>query len=342
MRNVGSWRSGSAPALQEPFSRFRRQKASPKKQEVEGSNPPESKYYFIYININNNNMEIVLGYPTSKYKITMITPAYNEAENIEVVVKSALELVRGGHISNFYVIDDCSADGTAKVAREMGAEVHSLEKNSGKAEAVFYGMLLAARNGSDIMIIIDADLLNPLKPDHVRNFVETLEGKNYSKRKTDVAVYPVIENKWEVGWEKYLEKDLHIGNFTNPDSGMRAFRMERFNFLFRRDNGSVEFSSSRTALRFRKMAFGYGLEDMLNSSVDCCRVEKYVKDIMVFQKPYRKGKEKQVMELAKAQDGIVERRRKYRILMEKRMMGRGYKLGKYEIFAPPRICFGKQ
>lgn len=278
-----------------------------------------------------------------KYRITLITPAYNEPETIGTIVQSGLSLVREGHIQNFYVIDDGSTDGTAEIARGMGAMVHSLKTNLGKAAAVFYGMLLAARNGSDILITIDADLRSPLKQVHVKNFVDTLEGYNYHEKVAEVAVYPVLERGLALeGWEKELEGcPKSIGEFTNINSGNRAFRLERFNFLFRRENGRVEFSGSKTAMRFRSMASGYGLEDMLNHDTHCARVERYDENPLVFLKSYRNGREnKQNQDLERVQNEIDERGRKYRVLMEKRMKRKGSQSDKDIIYVPKKIRFG--
>jgi len=61
------------------------------------------------------------------------------------------------------VVDDGSSDATVQSARAAGAEVLSLAGNRGKGGAVFAG---AAQLGTDVVVLLDADLLG-LTPQHL-------------------------------------------------------------------------------------------------------------------------------------------------------------------------------
>jgi len=87
----------------------------------------------------------------SRINVTVIIPAYNEAENIGGVVSD---------IKGFYpdfeiiVIDDGSTDGTAKVAQEAGAIVFRHPYNIGNGAAIKSGIRIAS---GEILVLMDGD-----------------------------------------------------------------------------------------------------------------------------------------------------------------------------------------
>jgi glycosyltransferase involved in cell wall biosynthesis len=85
-------------------------------------------------------------------KICVIIPAYNAGETIQSVVSKALK-----HLPLVLVADDCSADETANLAAEAGAEVIALDKNRGKGHALKKLFQRAIHHGCDAVISIDAD-----------------------------------------------------------------------------------------------------------------------------------------------------------------------------------------
>lgn len=86
------------------------------------------------------------------YKILVIVPSYNEAENLP----SLLHEIRQLHY-DVIVIDDSSSDSTAKVASESGVPVLSLAANLGIGGAVQTGFKYAVANDYDIVVQIDGD-----------------------------------------------------------------------------------------------------------------------------------------------------------------------------------------
>lgn len=96
----------------------------------------------------------------------LVVPCYNEAERLSTdqFVSFANE-----HSSiHFCFVDDGSMDHTLEVIRNLCSKVDeqafflSLKKNSGKAEAVRQGMLLAIERNYDRVGYWDADLATPL------------------------------------------------------------------------------------------------------------------------------------------------------------------------------------
>ncbi len=83
--------------------------------------------------------------------VSVIIPAYNEAQNIAGVVSKVRAV---GPDFQILVIDDGSSDGTAAVARAAGAEVYRHPYNIGNGAAVKSGI----RNATgDILVFMDGD-----------------------------------------------------------------------------------------------------------------------------------------------------------------------------------------
>ena len=261
--------------------------------------------------------------PKDKNKITLITPAFNEEDNIRIITQSGVQLEKEGIVDYFYVFDDGSTDQTADIAKQIGANVISMTANFGKSRTVLHGMLQAKKNGSDILITIDADLLNHLDGNHIKNFVDTINGNNDYGIPVDVAVYPALE---------YPPKDRTQGPFPkyNIDShyysGNRAFWLPRFNFLFIEKNGTFEFAKSKPAQRYLSLA-GYGFETAVNRDAFCVDVENYVGYPLIFQEAMRKGIDIQEKQIRETRQAYRERERKY-----EQILRIWYKNGKHKNF----------
>ena len=89
-------------------------------------------------------------------RIVVLSPAYNEAENVGAVI-AAMPREIDGHAVIPMVIDDHSDDGTAEVARAAGALAVRLPIRRGGGLALRVGYDLALELGADIVVSIDAD-----------------------------------------------------------------------------------------------------------------------------------------------------------------------------------------
>ena len=87
-------------------------------------------------------------------KCLVIIPAYNEEENIVRVVEN---LKNNYPMYDYVVINDGSADSTAKSCRKYGYELVDLPVNLGLAGAFQTGLKYAYRKGYDYAIQFDAD-----------------------------------------------------------------------------------------------------------------------------------------------------------------------------------------
>ena len=85
----------------------------------------------------------------------VVVPTYNEADNIKVLIKEIRENVKDVII---IVIDDNSEDGTAEIAKEMGAKVFVRTNEKGLGSALRFGLNKAVELGITRIATMDADL----------------------------------------------------------------------------------------------------------------------------------------------------------------------------------------
>jgi glycosyltransferase involved in cell wall biosynthesis len=92
-------------------------------------------------------------------RVAAIVPAYNEATTIADVLAPLLACARSGSAERIFdevlVVSDGSSDGTAEIARGLGASVVELAANAGKASALASGV---AHTTAEIVLFVDADL----------------------------------------------------------------------------------------------------------------------------------------------------------------------------------------
>jgi glycosyltransferase involved in cell wall biosynthesis len=87
-------------------------------------------------------------------------PAWNEEDNLPAVLDALHTELPGADV---LVVDDGSTDGTADVAREHGAEVHSLGTNLGLRFGIAAGYRYALEHGYAFCGRVDADGQHPTR-----------------------------------------------------------------------------------------------------------------------------------------------------------------------------------
>ena len=93
--------------------------------------------------------------PTAEFKsLLIVVPAFNEEASIANVLHETHEALPGVRV---LVIDDCSTDATASLARQASAQVLSLPHHLGLGGAVQAGYKLAYELGYEFVIRIDGD-----------------------------------------------------------------------------------------------------------------------------------------------------------------------------------------
>jgi dolichol-phosphate mannosyltransferase len=92
-----------------------------------------------------------------------VLPTFNEAENIEAIVRAALpELERASPEHRVLIVDDNSPDGTGQIADRLAAETDRVEvlhrtAKDGLGRAYLAGFDRALAGGADLILEMDSD-----------------------------------------------------------------------------------------------------------------------------------------------------------------------------------------
>ena len=103
-------------------------------------------------------------------RLTCLIPAWNEAARLPGVLAAVQDHPL---IDRLLVIDDGSTDGTAEVARSLGAEVLAMPANGGKTAALAAGIAVLS---GEHALLLDADLVGLTPEDVTRLATPVLEG----------------------------------------------------------------------------------------------------------------------------------------------------------------------
>jgi dolichol-phosphate mannosyltransferase len=93
----------------------------------------------------------------------LVLPTYNEAENLERIVRASLpELAKATPDHHILVVDDGSPDGTGDIADRLAAELEPVEvlhrtSKEGLGRAYLAGFERALASGADLVLEMDAD-----------------------------------------------------------------------------------------------------------------------------------------------------------------------------------------
>lgn len=168
-------------------------------------------------------------------KTIVVTPTYNEAENLPQLVEGILALNLDE--LEILIVDDNSPDGTGEIADELAArhphqiEVIHRRGKLGLGTAYVTGFTRALEKGAEAIIEMDADLSHP--PESIPRFLEKIENH-------DVVIGSRYMPEGEVDhdlpmWRRLLSRAGNsyvrlITGLTIRDvtSGFRCFRREVF------------------------------------------------------------------------------------------------------------------
>jgi len=168
--------------------------------------------------------------------VLVCIPAFNEAASLPGVLGEVPAEVAGLR-THVLVIDDGSRDGTAAVARSLGARVVSHPVNSGQGAALQTGYLVAERLGVDVVVTLDADgqhdptqmdrLVEPIVADRAdfvvgsRRMGEAEGGGESRARDAGITVYTRLIN---------LLGGTQVSDIANGYRAIRASRLAEIAF----------------------------------------------------------------------------------------------------------------
>ena len=162
-------------------------------------------------------------------RVWVTVPTYEEAENIELLIRRVRDAVPGAHI---LVVDDNSPDGTAEKAEALGAELGNIEvlrrpSKMGLGSAYRAGHAVGLARGFDIMVQIDADLSHdpadlPRLLAAVERGADLALGSRYAPGGS-VPNWPKHRLALSVAGNRYAALCLGIG-VRDTTAGYRAYR----------------------------------------------------------------------------------------------------------------------
>lgn len=149
----------------------------------------------------------------------IIVPALNEESAIGAVVREIQENVPGVPV---LVIDDCSIDATAAVARTAGAEVLSVPTHLGLGGCVQAGYKLAFELGFDYVIRLDGD--GQHDPRYIPAIFEALRTSNcqmvIGSRFVDPGQqYTSLVRSWGIRFFRFILRPILGQTVHDPTSG---------------------------------------------------------------------------------------------------------------------------
>lgn len=132
------------------------------------------------------------GHPTF-HPITVVIPAYNEAENIGDVLTRIPRKVHGVPVSVLVVVDG-SHDGTDDIVRQHGDYVCQVRVNRGQGAALRVGYRLAIMHDARYIVTLDAD-------------------GQYVPSEMPALVEPLLTNEAD-----YVQGSRRLGNYVTDDA----------------------------------------------------------------------------------------------------------------------------
>lgn len=178
--------------------------------------------------------------------IIVISPAYNQEENIARLIENIKE-----YSSKVIIVTDGSTDKTAQIAFESGAIILKQINKRGKGNAIIRGIEASKSLSSDIIIIIDSD--GQHDPKEIPGLIKPIIEEDY-----DMVIgsrfLGVIKTSSVNKIGNYVLNFLHfILTFkwlTDTESGFRAFKAEKlYSFNLKATHYEIESDILLEALR---------------------------------------------------------------------------------------------
>jgi glycosyltransferase involved in cell wall biosynthesis len=163
--------------------------------------------------------------------VVLFLPAHDEAATVGSVVGRAPAEV-AGHPVRVVVVDDGSADATAMVARQAGAEVLSLRPNRGLGAAVRTGLAVAVEHRAAAVAFCDAD--GEYAPEELERLVapilagkaDYVVGSRFAGQARHMLPHRWLGNRVLTLGVRLLVRRWGVRGLTDGQSGYRALSAE--------------------------------------------------------------------------------------------------------------------
>ncbi|MFO0800123.1 MAG: glycosyltransferase family 2 protein [Gemmataceae bacterium] len=200
--------------------------------------------------------------PRRKHKIIAVLPAYNAASTLAATIAD----IPPDSVDEIVLVDDCSKDDTARIARDMGLTVIQHEKNTGYGGNQKTCYRYCLERGADIVVMIHPDYQYDARViPHAVGVIElgicdvVLGNRVRSRSETLKCGMP---------WWKYLSnrgltafENLSLGqNLGEFHSGFRVYRRQVLETIpFERNSDDFVFD---TQFLVQAVHFGFRLGDV--------------------------------------------------------------------------------
>lgn len=199
----------------------------------------EYRYQFDLLirKLGHEAIEDILKRETANKDIMVIVPAYNEADNLKVLLKKMPENVKGKNVG-VLIVDDGSSDNTKEVALQSGHLVAQNKINRGQGAASRLGYDVLLRNNIKIGVTMDAD--NQHLPEEIEKLVTPILNNEF-----DLVIGSRILGE---SFKSSVMRDAGINIFTkiinavtgtrltDCSSGYRAFNVNKMSLLNLRED----------------------------------------------------------------------------------------------------------
>lgn len=199
--------------------------------------------------------------------VSIIIPAFNEAQTIAAVVAAARATPR---VSEVLVVDDGSTDDTAAVAQSAGAAVARTLLNGGKAHAMDEGVKLSVNR---LICFVDADLKG-ITPQILETIIHPVVAGRLDMSIAIRGRQPLGLNHFlrflpKIGGERCLTKELW---YLVPPDYKQNFQIElALNFFARKHKkrvGTALFPGLAQVIKEKKYGFRVGFWRRLKMTRD--------------------------------------------------------------------------
>src|SRR5262245_61421943 len=202
------------------------------------------------------------GPALQRFRTVAVMPAYNAAATLPHTVRD----IPAGSVDQVILVDDCSRDETAKIARELGLTVEVHERNTGYGGNQKTCYRLALDSGADFIVMIHPDYqydsrLIPVAVEILRlGICDCVLGSRIRTRAETLAggmpVYKYISNRLLT-----IVENIALGqNLGDFHSGFRAYTRKVLETIpFERNSDDFVFDSQFLA---QAVSFGFKLGDI--------------------------------------------------------------------------------
>jgi hypothetical protein len=206
--------------------------------------------------LGTHELDIIKIPDTLIKPVMIIIPAYNEADNLKILLEKIPEKIDDLEVG-VVVVDDGSTDGTAQVVEQMGCLVVSNRINRGQGAASRLGYDVLTKFNVSIGVTMDAD--NQHRPEELGMMIKPIIEDQYDlvigSRTLGTQEENTIIRTWGITVFSKIISIAVSHKITDCSSGYKAFNMEKIKTLNLTED---QFQSAEVIIEARKRGLRIG------------------------------------------------------------------------------------